>query len=276
MYSNSVDPYAIKKLVEAVFPVCQCSRLQHSGCQGDPDYETRTSDSETSPPDQPRTPNARTSPPNQLRPPERQCRGHEVAVPIEATVTALDTREECLMTLLCHLEQQGWLRVRNHTHNTCTLKCYGGSRQLRALARKVPAVAAAVAILRERGDAEELEQSNHITFSVVGVASRMGWESKVVRSELTSLQVNDHGTCPVQTSGCGSGSVLVEIEGLAFGLVAPGNLTAAEHEAVIVLLREKVRVQERRETEKLQLLQAVLITWPQRPRGPGTPKTPRN
>lgn len=65
---------------------------------------------------------------------------------------SLDAKEECLYTLLCYMELQGWLSVRNHTYDTCTLKCYGGSRQLRALARKVPAVAAAAARLREKGE----------------------------------------------------------------------------------------------------------------------------
>ncbi len=242
IYSDSVDPYAIKKLSGAVFPVCHCSRLQYEGGLVNPDTET--------------------CPPGELKTP-RQCKGHEVAVPIEATVQALDTREECLATLLCHLEQRGWLRVRNHTFDTCTLKCYGGSRQLRALARKVPAVAAAVALLRERSgeewEEEELEQSNRIIFSVTGVASRMGWESKVVRSELSSLEVNDRGTCPSPLLQA-RGSVMVEMEGLAFSLVAPGDLSACEREEVIAFLKERVASQERRGLEKLQLLQAVLRT----------------
>ena len=47
---------------------------------------------------------------------------------------------------------QGWLEVINVVNDSCTLKCYGGGRQLRALAQKVPAVAAAAARLRERGE----------------------------------------------------------------------------------------------------------------------------
>ena len=64
----------------------------------------------------------------------------------------LDLKEECVATLLCYLELQGWLEVRNPVRDTCTLKCYGGHRQLRALARKVPSVAAATARLREKGE----------------------------------------------------------------------------------------------------------------------------
>jgi len=82
---------------------------------------------------------------------EVSCRGHEVAVPIEDTVESLDTREECLFTLVCYMELLGSLQVVGKTYDRCTLRCYGGPRQLRALARKVPSVAAAAAILMERG-----------------------------------------------------------------------------------------------------------------------------
>ena len=81
----------------------------------------------------------------------RWCAGHEVAVPMESTVQALDVKEECLATLLCYLELRGWLEVMSPVKDACTLRCYGGPRQLRALARKVPAVAAAVARAKEQG-----------------------------------------------------------------------------------------------------------------------------
>ena len=63
----------------------------------------------------------------------------------------LDVKEECISTLLCYLELEGWLDVMNPVNDNCTLKCYNGARQLRALAQKVPAVAAATARLRENG-----------------------------------------------------------------------------------------------------------------------------
>lgn len=112
-----MDSYAIKKLVERALPL------------------TEANPSDPSPPSNPQPP-----------------RGREVAIPIESTVLSLDVREECLATLLCYVELQGWLEVSTPVYDTCTLKCYGGARQLRALARKVPAVAAAAARLREKGD----------------------------------------------------------------------------------------------------------------------------
>ena len=115
IHSNSVDHYTIKKLVERALPITQpdpsISKSKHPGNSG----------------------------------------GHEVAIPIEQSVQELDVKEECLSTLLCYMELQGWLELRSSVYDTCTLKCYGGARQLRALARKVPAVAAATARLREKG-----------------------------------------------------------------------------------------------------------------------------
>ncbi len=66
-------------------------------------------------------------------------------------VTSLDVKEECIATLLCYLELEDWLEVMNPINDLCTVQCYNGARQLRALATKVPAIAAATAKLREKG-----------------------------------------------------------------------------------------------------------------------------
>ncbi len=137
-YSNSIDSYAIKKLVKLAFAVCLCKK------ESQEDVRTLPIRCET-------PPSLCETPPSSGPLPPRLCRGHEVAIPVEATVQELDTKEECVSTLLCYLELQGWLQVLNHTYSSCTLKCYGGARQLRTLARKVPAVAAAAARMREKG-----------------------------------------------------------------------------------------------------------------------------
>ena len=138
-----MDPYSIKQLVAKVFPSCHCkaawdetqsnalvvSTSDGAGCTG------MDSDAPT---------------PRGLS--ERQCAGHEVSVPIETTVQAFDVKEECILTLLCYLELQHWLEMKGVKKDLCTLKCYGGPRQLRALAQKVPAVAAATARLQEKGN----------------------------------------------------------------------------------------------------------------------------
>ena len=109
------------------------------------------SNSESDFPDVSTLPTTATNEPPPMSAGSRWCAGHEVAVPIESTVQALDVKEECLATLLCYLELRSWLEVMSPVKDTCTLRCYGGPRQLRALARKVPAVAAAVARAKEQG-----------------------------------------------------------------------------------------------------------------------------
>ena len=130
-YSSTIDPYSIKQLVTKVFPSCQCRP---------PDTDLQS--------DEPGVGRA----PKPLGSRERWCAGHEVAVAIEHTVQAFDTKEECIQTLLCYLELQQWLEMKGIKKDVCTLKCYGGARQLRALAQKVPAVAAATARMQEKGD----------------------------------------------------------------------------------------------------------------------------
>ena len=141
-YSSTVDPYSIKQLVTKVFPSCQCKAARGESQGNTPAVNTRDAvqhagvDSDASKP---------------LSLSERCCAGHEVSIPIETTVQALDAKEECILTLLCYLELQHWLEMKGVKKDVCTLKCYGGPRQLRALAQKVPAVAAATARLQEKG-----------------------------------------------------------------------------------------------------------------------------
>ena len=92
-------------------------------------------------------------------------------------------------------------------------------------------------------------------FSVVGVADSMGWESKIVRSELHGLQYNDRQTGG--KSGAAS-TVLVEFTDPAFRLCTPGDLSANELDYVCNFLYQRVKKQEESEVEKLHLLHAVL------------------
>lgn len=150
-YSNSVDPYTVKQLVNKTFPRCRCKELnQQCGSLTPSEVPVEALDSNGTAMESPLT--GSKSAPLPLRNHSRCCAGHEVAIAIEATVQALDAREECLATLLCYLELQGWVEVLSPVLDVCTLKCYGGSRQLRSLARKVPAVAAATARLRQQGE----------------------------------------------------------------------------------------------------------------------------
>lgn len=102
---------------------------------------------------------------------QRVCYKHERAVPVRQTVESLDVREEGergeepapreaggdpkgdgdllgtsalsspagVETLLCYLElhPRRWLELLPPTYSSCRLMCYGGSRQLRAVARRL-------------------------------------------------------------------------------------------------------------------------------------------
>ena len=103
-----------------IFPVCQCQEQK----------QRQESSSLEAPP----FPDSTPSPPSLSSP--RWCADHEVAIPTEETVQSLDIKEECISTLLCYLELHGWLEVMNIINNSCTLKYYGGPRQLRALAQR--------------------------------------------------------------------------------------------------------------------------------------------
>ncbi len=106
------------------------------------------------------------------RPPYR-----EVAVPLEGAVETLDLPEENISTLLCYLEndrRRRWVRLLNPVYSACKVRCYGGPRQLRAVARRSPPLAAAIALAKKDGKAAaaNLERSAQFEFPVVEV-----WDS---------------------------------------------------------------------------------------------------
>ncbi len=104
----------------------------------------------------------------------------------------------------------------------------------------------------------DVESTGTLSFSTVGVANSMGWESKIVRSELRGLQSNDR-----QTSGRPgiSSTVLVEFNDNSFHLASPGDLTSEELDYVCGFLRDWIKKQEERETKKLHLLHTVLRSF---------------
>lgn len=57
----------------------------------------------------------------------------------------MDIYGNCISTLLCYLEQQGYLEIKHVTKDKCTLKCSGGQTHLDALANKVSIVKIAAA-----------------------------------------------------------------------------------------------------------------------------------
>lgn len=145
IFANSVDAYTLKKLVQKAFPTCHCCQLSSNPTTQMADPPLSLS---------PHKEEIEGASLECLRQPSQTstlCCRHEVAIPIEATVKLLDVSEECLETLLCYLELHGLLEMRGTVRDLCTLKCGGGSRQVKELAWKVPAVGAAASQLKEKG-----------------------------------------------------------------------------------------------------------------------------
>ena len=103
-----------------------------------------------------------------------------------------------------------------------------------------------------------LNSANSISFSTIEVASSMGWESHIMRSELRDLQFNDRQTS--SSSNHSGSSVLVEFSDLAFHLVSPGDLSPEELDSVCDYLKQRVKTQETLEVDKLHLLYSVLLS----------------
>lgn len=95
-----------------------------------------------------------------------------------------------------------------------------------------------------------------ISFSFIEVASSMGWESHILRSELQDLQFNDRQT--TSTSKSSGSSVLVEFSDAAFHLISPGDLSPEELDYVCDYLQKRVKAQETLDVDKLHLLYSVL------------------
>lgn len=187
-------------------------------------------------------------------PVQRLCGGHEVAMVIECLIQELDMREENIATLLCYLELHAcrWLEVLQPVKSTCEVKFYGGHAQLRAVAQNVPPIAAAVS--HSTATPASFKRSNSISFSVVELADKMGWDLEPVCRELRALQWNtclsrDHNLADMGQSG-----ILVEFSDLSFHLRAPGDLSDEERDGVCDFLEDRILAEERSQLQQLQFV----------------------
>ena len=186
---------------------------------------------------------------------EGSCTGHEVAMIIETTVNELDLPEENICTLLCHLESHPakWvLDVSTPVYATCTVRCYGGVQQLKQAARQCPPLAAALALQRQDSGAQ-------VTFPVIDVAARIGWESGLAKRELKNLEW-DRSAVAIGGKARRSG-VLVEFTQLALRLTVRGDLTESEQDAALEYLQERCLHRERSELQTLQRINQALLRY---------------
>ncbi|KAH6947926.1 hypothetical protein HPB50_022102 [Hyalomma asiaticum] len=177
---------------------------------------------------------------------------YEIAIPIEAAVEELDLKEENILTLLCFLEfhPRKVVRVLNKVYATCTIKCYGGPQQLRSVASKNAAVAAAMALQEKKCEQESV---NALSFPVVDVAARMGWDSKLVKRDLKGLEYDNtmlHATGHSRKSG-----VIVEFSDIAFHLNVSASLTEEDCDHLLDYLYERVQKQEKMDIARLRKVQ---------------------
>ena len=182
----------------------------------------------------------------------RVCGGHEVALPIEKAVQDMDMKEEGIATLLCYLElhENKWAQILQPVRSTCTLKFYGGPAHLHFVAQKVPLVTAAVAHARERG--ELARNTSSLTFPVVEIVDKMGWDLEPARRELYALQWNDSLKLAAESGlSAGHSGIIVEFKDLAFHLRAPGDLTDDERDEVCDFLEDRILAQERSQVAQL-------------------------
>jgi len=185
---------------------------------------------------------------------DRLCGGHEVAMVTESLIQELDMREENIATLLCYLElhPQRWLEVLQPVKSTCTVKFYGGHTQLRAVAQKIPPIAAAVS--HTTTTPASFKKSNSITFSVVEVADRMGWDLAPVCRELRALQWNTSLSRDHSLTGLGQSGILVEFTDLSMHIRVPGDLSDEERDYVCDFLEDRIQAEERSQLQQLQFV----------------------
>ncbi|KAG8200495.1 hypothetical protein JTE90_000573 [Oedothorax gibbosus] len=224
IFSNSIDRHTLRKLLKRVFVPCKCVALQDAK-ENSGNVEVRDASEQNI-----------------------TCPKHEIAFPINETVQELDLKEENISTLLCYLElhTMKWIEILPPTYSTCTIRCYGGPKQMHTIALQNPAVSTAIALAAKNG--KKWENGSHLSFPVVEVASALGWKTGTLKRELKRLEWNDMK----RKTGA-----LVEFSELSFHINAPGNLSGEDLDAVLDFLHNKVTSAEESELKNLKLLFSV-------------------
>ncbi|XP_062987302.1 ATP-dependent DNA helicase Q4 [Elgaria multicarinata webbii] len=245
IYTDTVDFYTVKRLVQKVFPGCKCRELRQKQQElskgGEVEDAEMLAALDGSLEEQPGPDNGQP----------RACFKHERAIPIQQTVEALDFREEGIETLLCYLElhPQHWVELLHPTFSSCRVLCYGGPQQLRAAAQRCPPLAVCLAQQHLKGTVPA--HTGSVDFDVIELADSMGWEVLPVKRALRQLQWN----AQLQTGSRGSrkSGILVEFSELSFHLRSYGDLTDEEWDSVCDFLHQRVVGRERAALRQLQV-----------------------
>nr|XP_012153028.1 PREDICTED: ATP-dependent DNA helicase Q4 [Megachile rotundata] len=214
IYANGVDRHSIRRLLQKVFVPCSCSKIRIK----DANY---------------------------------RCPGHEVAIPIDETVIALDISAETISTLLCYLElhPKRYITVLSSVYVRARVSSYGGPQALKQAAQSSPPLAMAIALDLQNGISHD--NDSVIEFPVVDVASAIGWDSGVVKSHLKNLEWKTvNGTSK-------RSSISVRYDTLGLRVKAPGDLTDEELDEALEALVDRARSQE---TAALRQLETISVT----------------
>nr|XP_033339982.1 ATP-dependent DNA helicase Q4 [Megalopta genalis] len=215
IYANGVDRHTIRRLLQKVFVPCSCAKL----CEKNAD---------------------------------RRCPGHEVAIPVEETVAALDITEESISTLLCYLQlhPKRFITVLSSVYVRARVSSYGGPQALKQAAQSSPPLAMAIALDLQKGISHE--DSSLIQFPVVDVASAIGWDSGVVKSHLKNLEWK---TVNGQSK---RSSISVKYDKLGLRVRAPGDLTEEELDEALDALVNRAQFQEISALQQLETISATV------------------
>ncbi|CAK9798185.1 ATP-dependent DNA helicase Q4 [Anthophora quadrimaculata] len=214
IYANGVDRHVIRRLLQKIFVPCSCAKIREKNAN-------------------------------------YRCPGHEVAIPVDETVAALDISQEIISTLLCYLElhPKRFITVLSSVYVKATVSSYAGPQALKQAAQSSPPLAMAIALDLQKGISHE--NSNLIEFPVVDVASAIGWDSGVVKSHLKNLEWKTvNGTLK-------RSDISVRYDKLGLRVKAPGDLTDEELDEALDALYKRTQDQE---TAALQQLETIGVT----------------
>ncbi|KZC08279.1 ATP-dependent DNA helicase Q4 [Dufourea novaeangliae] len=214
IFSDGVDRHTIRRLLEKVFVPCSCAKLRekHDGYR---------------------------------------CPGHEVAIPVDETVTALDIPQEMISTLLCYLElhPKRFITCLSSVYVKARVSSYNGPKGLKLAAQSSPPLAMAIALDLQKGITHD--DSSVIEFPVVDVASAIGWDSGVVKSHLKNLEWKTGNGASKRSA------ISVRYDTLGLRVRAPGDLTEEELDEALDALVSRAKCQE---TSALQQLETISVT----------------
>ncbi|XP_025263838.1 ATP-dependent DNA helicase Q4 [Camponotus floridanus] len=212
IHANGVDRYTIRHLLQRIFIPCSCKKINEKNSNW-------------------------------------RCPGHEVALPIDEIVKDLDITQETISTLLCYLElhPKRFITVLSSVYVRARVSSYNGPQALKQAAQSSPPLAMAIALDMQKGISHE--DSNIIEFSVINVASAIGWDSGIVKSHLKTLEWTTGADGKTKRS-----AISVQYDKLGLRVKAPGDLTDTELDEALDTLIARTQSQESSCLQQLELI----------------------